>query len=682
MKRKKRGLEQRQSKLFEKPAKSASGLNFSLIITLVLSFLLSFFLYWLTLAPTVTFEDSGELIAAAYTPGIPHQPGYPLFTLMGRIFSMLPFENIAYRLNLMSAFLSALGAMWLTWAMILLIEDCFIPGVKRKTKSLYSAEKADNSQILKYASALSAGILMATAFENWEQSIITEVYGLNTMFVGLILFLAVLWRRQAEKIARFRYFLLICFILGLTLSNHTTSLMFLPILLVFGLLEDRKFILNSKILLSGTVFLILGLTPYIYLPVASARNPRMDWGNPENLANFLRTVTRHQYGLGGNRSFARFLDQFSAYIDLLLVQWFPIFLIFALIGLFTLLKSRRIYFYFSLVFLLFAAPLTTYLTDFDVSTPDPFLTAENKALVSVFYIPSYIYLAFLTGIGLFYLATMLKSRFAEIRYVEYGLALLIVLLPLGMGYSNYQKLDMSRYYFTEDYAENLFKVAEKNALVVANWDPFYFPLNYYQFVEGRRPDLIAIDQELLRRSWYIHWLQEHYPEFIRAADREVEAFLAAVAPFENHQPYDGNFIQTKYIAMINALIDRGYENGRAVYFAIYKRPLPPGIAPGYEAEPMVAAFRLRKDANGITPLSIGELQFRYFFDDNVPKDRMALMMQEYYATLILNRAQYIERAGEFNLALKYYDLTKLFFSGHPRVIGQIDALIKKLEAQQ
>jgi hypothetical protein len=458
--------------------------------------------------------------------------------------------------------------------------------------------------------------------------------------------------------------------------------MFLPILFVFGLLEDRKFILNPKILPGGTVFLILGLTPYIYLPVASVRNPWIDWGNPENLTNFIRTVTRHQYGLGGGRSFARFIEQFNAYINLLLEQWLPFFLILALIGLFALFRSRKSYFYFSLVFLLFAAPVTTYLTDFDVSGPDPFLAAENKALVSVFYIPSYIYLAFLMGIGFFYIAAALKSHFKENRLAEYGLALLTVLLPLGLAYPNYQKLDMSRYYFTEDYVENLFKVAEKNALVVANWDPFYFPLNYYQFVEGRRPDIIVLDQELMRRSWYIRWLKEHYAAFIRPAAGEVEEFLEAVAPFENNQRYDGNFIQAKYIAMINALIDRSFEKGRPIYFAIYKRPLPPGVAPGYTAEPMVAAFRLRKDANGITPLNIGSLEFRYFFDDDVSKERMAQMMQEYYATLLLNRAQYIERAGEINLALKYYNLAKLFFSAYPRITGQIDAKLKKYEAQQ
>lgn len=689
------------------PMSFKANKNFLRYLTLALSFLISFILYLLTLAPTVTFEDSGELIAAANTLGVPHQPGYPLFTILGRIFSMLPFGNVAYRLNLMSAFLSALGAVWLTWAVYLLIEDCFTGGAAKAAVKSSSSKKRDKSQIrstssakpesklafsqfsifnsqfsiLQCASSLAAGIFMATAYENWEQSIITEVYGLNTMFVGLILLLVVVWRRQTGSAARFRWFLLISYILGLTLSNHTTSMMFLPILFIFALLEDRKFILKPQALLGGAGFLLLGLTPYLYLPFASARNPWMDWGNPENWTNFIRTVSRHQYGLGGNRYLSGFLSQFKAYLGFLSEQWMPVFLLLALVGLFVLFKHRRIYFYFSLVFLIFAAPITTYLTDFDVSTADPFVAAENKALVSVFYIPSYIYLALLMGVGFYYIAAFIYATLKSNQLAGYGLAFLTVALPLGFAFPNYQKLDMSRYYFTEDYAENLFKVVEKDGIVIANWDPFYFPLNYYQFVEGRRPDVVAIDQELLRRSWYIKWLKEHYPKVVELAPKEIEEFLSAVKPFEEGQPYDSNFIQAKYVAMINALIDGGYENGRPVYFAIYRRPLPPGVATGYAAEPMGVVFRLRKDADGVTPLNIGELQFRYFFDDSVPKDRMAEMMQQYYATLMLNRAQYIERVGESRLALKYYELAKLFFTGQPRITSQIDAVMKKLEMQ-
>ncbi|MEW6679624.1 MAG: DUF2723 domain-containing protein [bacterium] len=55
----------------------------------------SFEVYLHTLTPTVEFHDSGELISVAYTLGIAHPPGYPLYTLLGEVFiTLIPFGNI------------------------------------------------------------------------------------------------------------------------------------------------------------------------------------------------------------------------------------------------------------------------------------------------------------------------------------------------------------------------------------------------------------------------------------------------------------------------------------------------------------------------------------------------------------------------------------------------------------
>lgn len=78
----------------------------------VLVFLISFTVYLLTLCPTVYVGDSGELIAASYTLGIPHPPGYPLFCILGKIFiTLIPIGSIAYRVNLLSAFFASATVM-------------------------------------------------------------------------------------------------------------------------------------------------------------------------------------------------------------------------------------------------------------------------------------------------------------------------------------------------------------------------------------------------------------------------------------------------------------------------------------------------------------------------------------------------------------------------------------------
>ncbi|MBN1383999.1 MAG: DUF2723 domain-containing protein, partial [Elusimicrobia bacterium] len=90
---------------------------------MIITFLLSFAVYLATLCPTVYVGDSGEFATAAYTLGITHPPGYPLYVILGKIFTIIiPFGNIAYRVNLMSAFFGAL-----TCALVYLIVRNFTP---------------------------------------------------------------------------------------------------------------------------------------------------------------------------------------------------------------------------------------------------------------------------------------------------------------------------------------------------------------------------------------------------------------------------------------------------------------------------------------------------------------------------------------------------------------------------
>src|SRR6059058_3701662 len=76
--------------------------------------LLVFVLYLVTLAPSTAMWDTSEYIAAAYTLGLPHPPGNPLFVLIGRVFSILPIAgSVAARINILAALCSAAAAgMW------------------------------------------------------------------------------------------------------------------------------------------------------------------------------------------------------------------------------------------------------------------------------------------------------------------------------------------------------------------------------------------------------------------------------------------------------------------------------------------------------------------------------------------------------------------------------------------
>src|SRR3569833_2661148 len=76
--------------------------------------LVTLVLYLITLAPSTAMWDTSEYIAAAYTLGLPHPPGNPLFVIIGRVFSILPIAStVAIRINILAAICSAVSAgMW------------------------------------------------------------------------------------------------------------------------------------------------------------------------------------------------------------------------------------------------------------------------------------------------------------------------------------------------------------------------------------------------------------------------------------------------------------------------------------------------------------------------------------------------------------------------------------------
>ncbi len=146
--------------------------------------------YLITLAPTVTSEDSGELIAAAYTFGVAHPPGYPLWCILARAFCLIPSSSPAWSINLMSSVFGSLTA-----GVLYLI--CVQAGAGR-------------------IPSLAAALCLAFSRRFWSQSVIAEVYTLNTfLFAGLLLCI-LLWKERRTN----TYLYLASLFFGLGLTNH------------------------------------------------------------------------------------------------------------------------------------------------------------------------------------------------------------------------------------------------------------------------------------------------------------------------------------------------------------------------------------------------------------------------------------------------------------------------------
>ncbi len=180
-------------------------------------FLAAEILYLLTMAPTFSFWDCGEFIATAVTLGIPHPPGAPLFLLLGRLFSMIPFfSDIGARVNLISTLASAATVM-LTYLIIVRLIVLY----RKSDPALWSpAEK-----VSAYGGAVIGALALALSDSFWFNAVEAEVYALSSFFTAMVVWLILRWHEEDPKPGHERWLLLVMYMIGLSIGVHLLSLL-------------------------------------------------------------------------------------------------------------------------------------------------------------------------------------------------------------------------------------------------------------------------------------------------------------------------------------------------------------------------------------------------------------------------------------------------------------------------
>jgi len=182
-------------------------------ILALLALLLSFVVYLATAATTVPFWDCGEFIATAYTLGVPHPPGSPLFILIGRIFSMIPTSSdIAFRVNLISPIVSALAVMFLFLIIVQLMQFRGKPETKLHKFAVY-------------AGAFIGALTFAFTDSHWFNAVEAEVYAFSTFLTAIVVWLILAWEEKADQPGHERYLLIIAYLVGLAIGIHLLNLL-------------------------------------------------------------------------------------------------------------------------------------------------------------------------------------------------------------------------------------------------------------------------------------------------------------------------------------------------------------------------------------------------------------------------------------------------------------------------
>jgi len=413
--------------------------------------LVAFILYLWTLGPTITGEDSGELVTAAYTLGIAHPPGYPLWCLLGKLFTYIPYGSIAWRVNLMSAVFGAL-TIFLLFVITL---------------------KTTHNRV----AAVCAALVFAFSAEFWEQSVIAEVYTLNAFFVASCLLLLLLWYEDRDK----RYLVAFAFTYGLSLSNHNTMHLLGPLFLAFVFYIDQRPWQRWRLYALCLAVSLAPLGIYAYLPIRSIANPPVDWGNPETAQGFWDVFTREQYAFGftkNPRTLGRFLVQTWAFLKLYAGEFTPWLFWVPLLGVWVLWRRNRFACAALGVFFLYVVFGFIFLLNFDIDK-------ESIWLNNVFWIPAYMIAAIFIGAVIAGLGDLRLNK-KLVGSISIAAAGLCILAPLT---SNYYKNDKSKYYFSHDFGMNVLNTLAPNAIYFPDADHATFPAIYLQAVDGIRPDV-------------------------------------------------------------------------------------------------------------------------------------------------------------------------------------------------
>lgn len=443
-------------------------------------------LYALTAAPWLTWEhdgaDGGDLITAAMTGGVPHPSGYPTYCLLGRLYALLPLGSSARRFHLFSATAAAL-AVGLLVALIW-------RSLRRPSEPTHLARWWTKAFI-----ALAAGLAFAISPTFWSQALIAEVYALSALFFVMALYMAA----REDLLTRWQWWGLLGIALGLGLGAHLTLALLLPGLAIWLWPCARR---TRSLALAGG--LLLGLGVYAYLPLAASGNPPVNWGNPRTWDGLRWLVSGQMYrhfvfGLPLSYLPARL----GAWVQLWVQQYTWPGVALAVFGLWSWWEGsqRRRALATAIPFALYSLYAVTY------DTTDSY----------VYLIPTYALAAVWMAEGTRSLLAEAEQRGGALaRWAKpVGLALLAA-LPLWAGAVRYPALDLSRERQAADWVQATLAELPPHALLITGEDRHTFTLDYVQWVEGQRPDLILLDGELLGYPWYREQLARRYPAWARA----------------------------------------------------------------------------------------------------------------------------------------------------------------------
>ncbi len=426
----------------------------------VAAFVLPLGLYLLTLAPTIYNLDSAELTTAVATGGIIRATGYPLYLVLGKLWSWIPLGDMGYRMNLFSAVCAATT---------LFLGERILRHLKVTTWARFGALG-----------------LLATALYFWALSLIAEVYTLHTALMAGVILLLIRWGEQPTP---FRLALPV-FLMSLSMGNHAATILLVPACIWYVLVSHPRQVMQPRTLVAALGAALLGAMVFLYLPIRYAAQPMFNYAgtydatgqfNPVNLQTIegiLWLITGRSFsGQMFGYQLAELGPQVKEYVHQLWIAFFAIGIGPGLAGFFIL--WRRNWRLGSTLTLIFLANAIFYIN----------YRVVDKATM---YLPTYVIWAIWVGIGYQFILDWVQTDKTNIWLIR-GITAGAVIVAMAW---NWSLVDLSNDYSTREQSETILQLVEPNAVIFGWWDTVP-GIQYLQLVEGQRPDVLVINRFLI-----------------------------------------------------------------------------------------------------------------------------------------------------------------------------------------
>lgn len=575
----------------------------------LIAFLVPLVIYALTLCREIYFTDCGELAAVAATLGIAHPPGYPLFTLLGHLFALMPISTVAFRVGFLSA-LSAAGAALLLYRTGLTL-----------TRNVF---KGRDSAALVLA-PLSGALLWAFADTVWGLAVIVEVYTLQALLLAA--FLAVTAKALERPAVAIRYWPLATLLAALSLTNHLSGALLLPsyaAYLLFSLFgwwrtRPRGALPIGRSIAAG----ILPLLLYLYLPIRSRMHPAVCWDVIDSWHRFWVHVSARQYHGMLGRQGLRFAELKRFAFEQLPGEATWLLLILALFGLIALLARR---WRFAVLSILLILAHLLYNMAYPIHD------------IRLYYIPVLLILGVWAAAG----STVIVAAVALLnRMVALVISLLLALsctLPLRAHWS---ANDQSEFTLLAYFARDTLKHLEPNAVIFSGrWDSFTSPAIYYQNVEHDREDVLILDQGRLSSPSLAYHIALKAPDLAAACQAELAQVVENLGASERGLPLNIEIARFHFAKLKRALVEQAITR----YPTYHTRDMTqhPMFA-GFAGDPQGLAVRLYTE-DRYRPYPVPEFDGQGTTRARLRR-RIEFNVYGEWGNMLRDRARYLERYG-------------------------------------